>query len=61
MYHLSSIYFSSPLNIQGLFCDGHNRNLYDSENNVLQIHHIQYFILKVGDYVNYQPNDNGPK
>ena len=60
MSHFSSICFPSTLNIQGIFYDGHVRNIDDRKLNIIWSHHIQDFILEAGDCVHYQPNNNGP-
>ena len=44
-----------------LFYDGNYSHFDDRELDIFRKHHIQYFILKAGDYVHYQTNDNGPK
>ena len=46
---------------QVLFYDGNYSHFDDRELDIFRKHHIQYFILKAGDYVHYQTNDNGPK
>ena len=46
-----------PINPQLLFYDGQDIHFDDRDLNILQRHHIQYFILKPGDYINYQTND----
>ena len=43
-----------------IFYDGHDSHFDDRAMNIICRHHIQYFILKAGDYVNGQPNNNGP-
>ena len=60
MSHLSYMYFSSPLNPQLLFYDGHRRYFNDRALDILQNHHIQAFMLKVGDSIHDQPSNNGP-
>ena len=60
MARFPSMCLYSPLNPQVLFYDGQDRNFDDRDCNILQIHLIQYFIQKPGDYINYQTNDNGP-
>ena len=59
MDHFTSMCFSSILNNQEIY--GHRRNFDDKILHILWSHHIQYFILKAGDSVHYQPKDNGPK
>ena len=62
MAHFPSMCCSSPLHPKVLFYDGHeshfdifdNRSLY-----IIQRHHIQSFVLNLGDSVHYQPNGNG--
>ena len=50
----------SPVNNQILFFDGHGSHLYDRALTQTQSKNIQPFILKAGDSINNQPNDNGP-
>ena len=59
--YLSSVCCSSTLNIQVLFYDDHVSHFDVRALKIIWIHHIQSFILKVGDSVNDQPNDNGQK
>ena len=58
MSHFPSMCCSSPLNPQVLFYDVRTSHFDDRALNVLRIKHIQYFILKAGDYVYDQPNNN---
>ena len=60
MSHFASMYCSSPLNPQVLFYCGHNSHFDYRSFVILCRHNIQYFVLKTGDYVHDQPNDNGP-
>ena len=60
MSHFTSMCCSSPLKPQVLLCDGHGRNFYDRALDILHIQNIQSLILKSDDYVNDQPNNNGP-
>ena len=60
MSHFTPMCCSSPLNPQVLFYDGHASNFDDRALDILHIHNMQYFILKAGEYVHDQPNDNGP-
>ena len=48
------------INPQVLFFDSHDSHFYDRATHILQSHHISPFILKAGDSINDQPNDNGP-
>ena len=48
------------LNPQVLFFDVHDSHFDDRATHILQSHHISAFILKAGDSVNDQPNDNRP-
>ena len=48
------------LNPQVLFFDGHKNHFDDRYTHLLQSYHISPFILKAGDYINDQPNDNRP-
>ena len=60
MAHFPSMCSSSALNPQVLFYDGRVSHFHDRALHILCRHNIQYFILKSGDYVHEQPNDNGP-
>ena len=60
MTHFSSMCFSYPLNTQVQLYDGHGNFFDDSEFNIVRSHHIQSLILKVGDSVHEQSNNNGP-
>ena len=55
-----SICFSSPLNPQVFFYDGHGRYFDDRSLDMLRKHNIQSLILKAGDSVHGHPNYNGP-
>ena len=57
---ISSMYYSSPLNTQVLFYDGHVCHYDDRELTILQSHHIKSFILKTGESMNEQTNNNVP-
>ena len=52
--------WSKKLNPQFLFSCGHGSHFYDRAIHILHSHHIQPFVLKAGDSVNDQPNDNAP-
>ena len=43
-----------------IFYDGHVINFDDRALNILQSHHIQYFILNAGDSIHDKKNDNDP-
>ena len=60
MSRFPSMCCSSPLNPQVLFYDVHSRHFDDRALYILCKHNIQSFILKSGDYVHDQPNNNGP-
>ena len=60
MYHFPSMCFSSPLNTQVLFYDGHASHFDDKEFNIIHRHNIQSFILNAGNSMDDQPNNNGP-
>ena len=60
MAHFASMCCSSPLKPQVIFYYGHVSHFYYWALNILFRHNIQYFILKAGDYVYDQLNDNGP-
>ena len=59
MTHFASMCCSYPLNPQVLLDNVHGSHFYDRVFNILLSHHIQSFILKVGESVNGHPNDNG--
>ena len=50
----------SKINPQVLLFDVHDSHFDDRATHILRSHHISPFILKAGDFTNYQPNDNGP-
>ena len=52
---------SSTLNTEVLFYDIHDSYFDDSALKILRSNHIESFILKAGEYVNEQSNDNGQK
>ena len=60
MTQFSNICYSSPVNNQILFLYGHNSQFYSRALTQMQRKHIQPFIPKYCDFINYQPNDNGP-
>ena len=60
MSHFSSMCCYSPINHQLIYCDGHDRHFDSREVDILCRHNIQYLLLNSGNYVHYQPNDNGP-
>ena len=60
MTQLSNICGASPVNNQILFFDGHDIHFDDRALTHMQSKNIQPFILKLGDSINDQPNDNGP-
>ena len=69
MYHngwlkyMSQIYSMCcyyPLNTQAIFYNGHYIHFDARALNILQSHHIQPFILKVGDSVKLQLKNDGP-
>ena len=60
MAHFSSMCFSSHLNSQVLFYDGHGIHFDNRSLNMICRHNIQYFILKSCDYVHDHPNDKCP-
>ena len=51
---------SIKINPQVLLFDGHDSHFDDWATHIMLSHHIYPFILKVGNYTNDQPNDNGP-
>ena len=60
MIQLSNICGASPVNNQIIFFDGHDSHFKDRALIKMQRKNIQPFILKAGDSINDQPNDNGP-
>ena len=60
MAHFTTMCCSSPLNPQVLFYDGHVRNFDDGALYIINRNKIQSFIVKAGDYVHGQSNDNLP-
>ena len=60
MTQFSNICGASPVKNQILFFNGHNSHFNDRALTHMQIKNIQPFILKAGDSINNQPNDNGP-
>ena len=60
MSNFPSVCFSSTLYPQVLIYGGHDRYFYYRALGILLKQNIHYFILKVGDSVHDQPNDNGP-
>ena len=60
MTQFSNICSASPVNNQILFFDVHDSHFDNRALTQMQSKNIQPFILKAGDYINDQPNDNGP-
>ena len=60
MTQFSNIYGASPVNNQILFFNGHYSQFYYRALTQMQNQNIQPFVLKAGDSINDQPNDNGP-
>ena len=60
MTQLSNICGASPVNNQILFFDGHDSHFGNRALTQMQSKNIQLLILKLGDSINNQPNDNGP-
>ena len=60
MSHFASMCCSSPLNPQVLLYDGHDIYFDDRALDILFKHNLQSFIIKAGDSVHDQPNDNSP-
>ena len=59
MTQLSNVYGASPINNQITFIYGHNRHF--DNRTLIHIEHqnTQLFVIKSGDYVNTQLDDNG--
>ena len=60
MNQFSNICGASPVNNQILFFDGHDSHSNDHALTQMKSKKIQPFILKLGESINDQPNDNGP-
>ena len=60
MTQFSNICGASPVNNQILFFDGNDSNFGNNSLTQIQSKNFQPFILKVGDSINDQPNDNTP-
>ena len=60
MTQFSNICGNSPVNNQILFFDGNDSHFDDGALRKTMCKNIQPFVLKSGDSINYQPNDNGP-
>ena len=60
MTQFSNICGASPVKNQILFFDGNDSHFDDRDLTQMQSKNIQPFILKSGDSINDQPNDNGP-
>ena len=60
MTQFSNICGASPVNNQIIFFDGQDSNFENSALTHMQSKNIQPFILKAGDSINDQPNNNGP-
>ena len=59
MDHLPSMCWSSALNTQVIFYDGHDRQFDDMALIILLSHHIHSLIVKEGYYFHEYPKDNG--
>ena len=60
MTQFSNICGASPVNNQIIFFGGYNIHFDDRALTQMQIKNIQTFVLKAGDSINNQPNENGP-
>ena len=60
MTQLSNICGAPPVNNQILFFDGQDSHFDDRSLTQTQSKNIQPFIFKAGEFINDQPNDNGP-
>ena len=60
MMNFKTVCGANKLNLQVLFYDGHDSHFDNMSVHILRSHHIKPFVLKAGDSVNDQPNDNGP-
>ena len=59
MSQLSNVYGASSVNNKIIFFNGHDSRFDDRSLIHTEKQNIQTFILKLGDSVNDQPNDNG--
>ena len=60
MTQFSNICGASPVNNKIIFFNGNDSHFDDRALTKIQRNNIHTFILKVGDSINNQPNDNGP-
>ena len=60
MTQFSNMCGTYPVNNQILFFDGNEIHLDNRALTQIQSKNIQAFILKAGDSINDQPNENGP-
>ena len=58
MTQFSNVCGASPVNNQILFFDGHESHFDDDALRQMMEKNIQTFVLKSGNSINYQPNDN---
>ena len=56
----SNVYVASPANNQILFYDVHDIHFGDGALRQIMCKNIQPFVIKSGNFINDQPNDNGP-
>ena len=59
MVYFKTVCVPNNLNPQVLLYDVHYSHFDDRDIHIILSGHIKPFILKAGDSVNYQPNDNG--
>ena len=60
MTQLFNVYSASPTNNQMICLDGHSSHFGDGALRKLMCKNIQLFVLKSGEFISNQPNDNDP-
>ena len=60
MYQLSNVLVASPVNNQILFFDGYDSHFDKRALRQIKCRNIRLFVLKSGNSINNQTNDNGP-
>ena len=60
MTQLFNVFGASPVNNQIMFFDGHDIHFNDCALRKMMRKYIQPFVIKSGNSITDQPNDNGP-
>ena len=60
MTQFSKIYGASPVKNQIIFFNGHDSHFDERSLTQMQGENIQTFLIKAGDFISNQPNDNWP-